>query len=156
MNPVTPLDPKPSQHSRESQNTDTLEALHWLYSVEQRTVIPIKWLVLLLVITLMLFQPEERERLGDPLLQLTLILYGISNLVFTIFFLGRFVPVEKFRVASYSSFGMDLIFISVWVLLTGGLESEFYFLFFLLILRSAALFQEPKKKFFCDTLMAVL
>lgn len=135
---------------------ESLENLHWLYSVEQRAVIPIKWLVLLLVIALELFQPEERENLKNPLFLQSLGAYALTNLVFTVLFLGRFVSVERFRVVSYLSFSADLIFIPTWVLLTGGLKSEFYFLFFLLILRSAALIQDPKKKFTCDVIMAVV
>lgn len=157
MNPVTPSDPNlPPRSPAGGLESDSLETLHWLYSVEQRTVVPIKWLVLLLVIALMLFQPDERERLSDPVLQKTLAVYGLTNLIFSILFLGRFVSVERFRWASYFSFAADLVFISVWVLLTGGLKSEFYFLFFLLILRSAALFQNPKRKVLCDAVMAII
>ncbi|MCA9411108.1 MAG: hypothetical protein KC944_07845 [Candidatus Omnitrophica bacterium] len=144
----------PASHPSKT-GTDTLETLHWLYLVEQRTVVPIKWLVLLLVIALMLFQPEERQKLSESLFQWTLAIYALTNLVFSVLFLGRIVSVEKFRRFSYLSFAADLLFVSTWVLLTGGLNSEFYFLFFLLILRSAALFQDPKKKFICDAILAL-
>ncbi|MCA9424904.1 MAG: hypothetical protein KC994_07500, partial [Candidatus Omnitrophica bacterium] len=143
----------PASHPSKT-GTDTLETLHWLYLVEQRTVVPIKWLVLLLVIALMLFQPEERQKLSESLFQWTLAIYALTNLVFSVLFLGRIVSVEKFRRFSYLSFAADLLFVSTWVLLTGGLNSEFYFLFFLLILRSAALFQDPRNKFICDAILA--
>lgn len=134
--------------------SDSLETLHWLYSVEQRSVLPIKWLVLLFAISLILI--EDRALLLAPGVQAVLCGYTAANALFSWLFLARKVSVPKFRVWSLVSLAADVLFVSVLVLFTGGLDSEFYYLFFLPILRSAALFQNPFQKFWCDILMTLV
>jgi len=138
---------------------DSLVTLHWLYSVEQRTVIPIKWLVLLFVIALLLL--ENRALLIDPQ-QLdheilgTLISYAVLTGIFTWLFLGRVVPVRFFRPFGYLSLFCDVAFVCLLANQTGGLNSNFYYLLFLMVLRSAALFQDPFRKFCADLLMTII
>jgi signal transduction histidine kinase len=128
--------------------SESLESLHWLYSVEQRSVVPIKWLVLFLAVTLILI--EDRELLFEAEIVAILGTYILTNILFTLLFVFRYLPVHRFRLASYASLAADLGLVSSLILFTGGLRSDFYFLFILLILRSAALFQDPKKKFMTD------
>jgi signal transduction histidine kinase len=133
---------------------DSLETLHWLYSVEQRSVIPIKWLVLLLAISILLI--EDRSYFLDWQIILCLSVYTVANLLFTWVFVGRKVPVRHFRRWSHPSLVLDVVFISLMILFTGRLDSSFFYLFFMPILRSAALFQDPLLKFYGDVLMTLV
>ena len=134
--------------------SDSLETLHWLYSIEQRSVIPIKWLVLLLAVTLILI--EDRTILREIAVITILVSYTVTNAIFTVLFLRRLLPVKNFRLASYLSLAADLGLVSSLILFAGELQSDFYLLFILLILRSAALFQDPLKKFACDLFMTIV
>jgi signal transduction histidine kinase len=131
--------------------TDSLETLHWLYSVEQRSAIPIKWLVLLFAVSLILI--EDRKLLEGYKVPAVLGGYTLCNILFTWLFLGRKIRVARFRRWSLVSLATDVLFVSLLILYTGGLQSELYFLIFLPILRSAALFQDPFKKLWCDILI---
>jgi signal transduction histidine kinase len=134
--------------------SESYETLHWLYSVEQQSVIPIKWLMLLFSISLLLLQ--DRSLLFESRIFLSLSLYGILNIGFTWLFLFGIVGVERFRLVSYLSLVCDVFFVSALILFTGGLDSHFYYLFFLIILRSAALFQDPLRKLWSDLFMTVI
>jgi PAS domain S-box-containing protein len=133
------------------RSLESLETLHWLYSVEQRSVIPIKWLVLLLAVALILIQGHEL--IGRVEIVSILGAYTVTNSIFTGLFFSRILPVRRFRIASYLSLASDLLFVSTLIPFTGGLQSDFYILFILLILRSAALSQNATKKFVVDLII---
>lgn len=143
-----------SREKVRASRPESLETLHWHYSVEQRTVIPIKWLVLLLSVAL--FLVEDRSLFRRPDIFGVFAGYTLLNVLFSWLFIGRKVRVPRFRIWSLASLAADLLFVSVLTLLTGGLKSEFYFLFFFPILRSAALFQDPYKKFWVDVFMTAI
>lgn len=133
---------------------DSLETLHWLYSVEQRSVIPTKWLVFLLAFPILLI--EDRSQLTRWEILTVLGVYFATNLLFSWLFLGRIVKVTHLRLWSIPSLAVDVLFVSLMILLTGRFDSSFFYLFLMPVLRSAALFQDPFKKLWCDALMTLV
>lgn len=133
---------------------DSLETLHWLYSIEQRAVIPIKWIVLLLALALVLI--EDRSLLEKWEAPTLLGGYATINLFFSWLFIGRKIPVRDFRRWSLASLLADVVFVALMVLMTGHLESHFFVLFFFPVVRTASLFLHPFKKLGFDFLMTLL
>lgn len=133
---------------------DSLETLHWLYSVEQRGVIPIKWMVLLLALSLVLI--KDRTLLDEWKIPTLLGSYSLTNLIFTWLFIGRKIPVRDFRRWSLTSLLADVVFVALMVSLTGQLESHFFVLFFFPVVRTASMFLQPFKKLGFDFLMTLL
>jgi signal transduction histidine kinase len=135
-------------------SSDSLETLHWLYSVEQRSVIPTKWLIFLLAFPIILI--EDRDQLARWEIIAVLGIYAATNILFSWLFLGRVVKVMQLRLWSIPSLAVDVLFVSLMTLLTGRLDSNFFYLFLMPILRSGALFQNPYKKLWSDALMTLV
>ncbi len=135
-------------------SSDSLETLHWLYSVEQRSVIPTKWLIFLLAFPIILI--EDRSQIARWEIISVLVFYALTNLLFSWLFLGRVVKVTHLRLWSVPSLVVDVLFVSLMTLFTGRLDSNFFYLFLMPILRSGALFQDPYKKLWSDILMTLV
>ncbi len=135
-------------------SSDSLETLHWLYSVEQRSVIPTKWLIFLLAFPIILI--EDRSQMSHWEVLTVLGIYAATNLLFSWLFLGRVVKVTQLRWWSIPSLVVDVLFVSLMTLFTGRLDSNFFYLFLMPILRSGALVQNPYKKLWIDTLMTLV
>ncbi len=133
---------------------DSLETLHWLYSVEQRSVIPTKWLIFLLAFPIILI--EDHSQILRREIITVLGFYALTNLLFSWLFLGRVVKVTRLRLWSVCSLVVDVLFVSLMTLFTGRLDSNFFYLFLMPILRSGALFQNPYKKLWSDALITLV
>ena len=65
------------QSSSTTGSSDSIETLHWLYSVEQRSVIPTKWLIFLLAFPIILIEDRTQLARWDILAVLVMLLWLI-------------------------------------------------------------------------------
>jgi len=112
--------------------------IQWLYTLERRAVLPVKWLMCLLCLALVFIRsPEHLPSLVEFVL---LVFYFFSNLVFSYLIFFRRVTPEQLRPVSILSFSIDVFVMASFIYLTGGIDSDYFILFFLVILRGMGFF----------------
>jgi signal transduction histidine kinase len=112
--------------------------IQWLYTLERRAILPVKWLMCLLCLALIFIRsPENLPSLVEFVL---LVLYFFSNLVFSYLIYFRRVTPEQLRPVSILSFSIDVFVMASFIYLTGGIDSDYFILFFLIILRGMGFF----------------
>ena len=119
-----------------------------LENLERRAVLPIKWGIFALCLAL-LFLTSPGHLPGDAPFHI-LLLYGGTILLYSYFFYFKRIPRKLINQACYLSYVIDVIAITLLIYLTGGLTSEFYVLFFLVILRGTSLFNTPKRTLYAN------
>ena len=125
-----------------------------MYRLEKRAILPLKWTILVLCLLLAMgFAPGFM--LEFPVF-LLLLLYGASTAFITYLVIFERFPREKIRVLSYCSLAIDVLAMTALVCLTGGLRSDFYILFFLLVLRGAGFFPTAKQNSLFDVIISIL
>ena len=117
-------------------------------NLERRAVLPIKWAIFLLCL-IVLFLSSPGHLPGDAPFHV-LLLYGGANLFFSYLFYFRRIPQRFIKSACYLSYTVDVIIITLFIYMTGGLTSEFYILFFLVILRGTSLFNTPSESLYAN------
>jgi len=128
--------------------------LDLLYRLERRAILPLKWTIFILCVVLAFsFAPSNTPSFPVFLL---LVFYGASTIFLTYFLALRRCPKESIRRVSYVSFGIDVLAMTGLVYLTGGLRSDFYILFFLVVLRGAGYFPTAKQNFIVDLVISAL
>jgi signal transduction histidine kinase len=110
----------------------------WLFTLERRAVLPVKWLMSLLCTALVIFRAPD---LIPPLPEFSLLaFYVATNTGFSyLIYFNRVTP-EQLRPVSMISFAVDVFTMSGFIYLTGGIDSDFFILFFLVILRGMGFF----------------
>lgn len=126
--------------------------LEWLVSIEKKAILPIKWT--LLGVSLILVILQRGGYFSFPFqIFILLLLYALSNLFFSYIYYFRRYEVNQIVLLSYYSLAIDLIVVTLLIYLTpivssqygiSSLESDFYLLYFLVILRGVLL--SPTKK----------
>jgi len=112
--------------------------IQWLYTLERRAVLPVKWLMCLLCLALVFIRsPEHLPSLAEFVL---LVFYFFSNLVFSYLIYFRRITAEQLRPVSILSFSIDVFVMASFIYLTGGIDSDYFILFFLVILRGMGFF----------------
>ena len=142
----------------EQVRPDEREFLIWLRSVEKRAILPLKWAILA---TAVLFWILARP--GDSLPPVDLfalfVVYFMFNLGESYLLWVSRVEIRQVRPLCFASYAMDVGFVTALVFIdaqnntqyagTAGVAygpgSDFYVFYFLLILRSFALFPSPRQ-----------
>jgi signal transduction histidine kinase len=151
--------PKPGAAGAPTEvRPDEREFLVWLRSVEKRAILPLKWAIL---VTAVLFWILARP--GDTLPPVDLfalfVTYFMFNLGESYFLWVSRVELSQVRPLCFASYAMDVAFVTALVFIDSqnnsqfaaaagvpyGPGSDFYVFYFLLILRSFALFPSPRQ-----------
>lgn len=128
--------------------------LEFLYRLEKKAILPLKWTIFALCVVLAFaFTPGYSP--AFPVFVL-LVSYGCSTLFLTYMIAFQRCPLDCIRRLSYVSFGIDVLAMTGLVYLTGGLKSDFYILFFLVVLRGAGYFPTARQNFTVDIIISVV
>lgn len=136
--------------------------LVWLRNVEKRAILPLKWAILATALVFwMLSHPGYALPPDDVFILFTLYLaYNMGESYF--FWLRRVTLSQVYRVC-VASYVVDVVFVTLLVYFdvrkyTGvsGSSSEFYILYFLLILRGFALFRTPRANLLANGIIGIL
>ncbi len=129
-----------------------------LYRLERRAIIPLKWGILLVSLVLWV------RVIGSPLTPALFSLffgYGLINCALTYFFYLNRVSSNQIRPFTLASYLADVIFVSMLVYfdlntITSGTHSDFYVIYFLLVMRGFALFKTMTETIFVNFLISLL
>lgn len=130
------------------------DELELLYRLERRAILPLKWTIFLLCVLLATFFAPKY--LPEFPVFLLLLFYGFSILFLTYFIGMRRCALVRIRLVSYLSFFVDVLVMTAFVFMTGGLKSDFYILFFLVVLRGAGFFPTARLNFAADLVISGL
>ena len=126
------------------------EYLKWLTRIECSAIIPLKWAIL--VVSLVVWFWSANFTLPLPEIFLLFLLYMMFNIAQSYFFYAGRVTPRQIKPFCYVSYFIDIIFITLLIYLDttryGGrnVQSDFYILYFLMILRGFALFRTAGKE----------
>jgi len=121
----------------------------WLFDIERRAILPIKWLLLALSVSLVLLRapyglPSESQFV-------CVLLFFMSNAFFAYLFYGKRFSLEHVYHVSYLSYAADVVFVGAFVYVTAaqglaerGIGGEYYVLFFLVLLRGSGFFPSTR------------
>jgi|GEM_PF-996383 len=126
----------------------------WLYQLERRAILPVKWLMCLLCAALVFVRsPEHLPPASEFVL---LAFYFVTNVVFSyLIYLGRIAPGEL-RPFSIVSFAVDVFVMAGFIFLTGGIDSDFFILFFLVILRGLGFFPTARMNLLANVVIGLI
>lgn len=130
-----------------------LERQEWLLWVEKHAILPIKWLTLALCTALVIIEPGRGLIPADQFA--LLVFYAAANFLFSYLFYFNRVEPAQVRLVSLVSFIVDLVIVTLFVYVTGGLESDFFILYFLVILRGTGFFDSAYTNIAADFLIAL-
>lgn len=118
--------------------------LAWMADIERKAVIPSKWT--LLITSYFLAGIQWGSFIIPPLIFSLLVLYGLSNIFYSYIYYFRRYRLREILSLSYLSLAVDIVVVTLLIFLTGRqeshgtLRSDFYLLYFLIILRGIVLF----------------
>jgi len=126
----------------------------WLYRLERRAILPVKWLMCLLCVALVFVRTTENwPSLSEFVL---LAFYFLSNLAFSyLIYFGRVKP-KELRPFSIVSFAIDVFVMAGFIYLTGGIDSDFFILFFLVILRGMGFFPTARMNVLANLIIGLI
>lgn len=126
----------------------------WLYLLERRAIMPVKWLMCAMCATLLFFR--SGGYMPETAAFALLAGYFATNLVFSyLIYFDRVAP-PQIRPVSLTSFGIDIVVMAGFILLTGGVYSDFYILFFLVILRGMGFFSTSRKNVIVNVIIGAI
>ena len=113
----------------------------WLRGVEKRAIIPLKWGLLFL--TLLIWLWYNRWKAPPTEVFMLFFLYATFNLGQSYFFYFNRLYLNQVRPFCVTSYFVDILFVYFLVYLDSArkLQSDFYILYFILILRGFAIFR---------------
>ena len=130
----------------QSLTQEQIEYRRWLLVVERRTMLPIKWVILLASVLLWQlshdWDPLPKEEVFS-----TFFFYTLINIALTYFVPFSKLTLNQIKPLCYISYLIDLLFVSVLIWLDNkfygveNLRSDFYVFYFLLIIRGFSLFE---------------
>lgn len=137
------------------------EYADWILRIEERGILPLKWIVLTVCALMWLWATRW---VAPPIhVFMLFFLYMMVTLVMTFFIRTKRVlarQVKPFVVVSYLT---DLVFVTLLFLFDalahrgpGLRQSEFYLLYFLVVLRGFALFRSPREHLVMSILISVM
>ena len=133
--------------SREDQ-----EYLKWLTRIECHAIIPLKWAIFF--VSLVVWFWSANFALPPPEIFLLFLLYMMFNVAQSYFFYASRVTPQQIKFFCYVSYFIDIIFITLLIYLDTtrfngrNVQSDFYILYFLMILRGFALFRRAREAIF--------
>ncbi len=123
------------------------EYSEWLRRIEKKAIIPLKWIVL--GVSLFFWLWTTNFALPGTGVFLIFLLCGMFNVAQTYFFYGNRITPEQVRPFSYASYFLDIGFVTTLIYFDTAfyagrhVQSDFYILYFLILLRGFALFRRP-------------
>jgi PAS domain S-box-containing protein len=121
----------------------------WLFDIERRAILPIKWLLFALSVTLLVLKAPYGLPTDSQFI--CVLLFFMSNLFFSYLIYGRRIELEHVQRVSYLSYGADVVFVGTFVYLMGAegtaervIGGEHYVLFFLVLLRGSGFFPSTR------------
>ncbi len=137
------------------------EYADWILRVEERAILPLKWIVLIVCVAMWLWVTQWRlPSLGVFML---FFVYMMITLVMTYFHRTKRITVEQTKPFVVVSYLVDLLFVTLLFMFDalvhrdpGMRQSEFYLLYFLIVLRGFALFRSPREHLFMSLLISAL
>lgn len=128
----------------------------WLKGVEARAIIPLKWG--LLFITLLIWLWYHRWSIPTTEVFMLFFLYGIFNLGQSYFFYFNRLYQYQIKPFCFTSYFVDILFVYFLIYLDSAkkLESDFYILYFLLILRGFAIFRTRLQNVVVSIVISIL
>lgn len=139
---------------------DEQEYLKWLTRIESRAIIPLKWGILF--ISLMVWFWSTQFTLPTVDIFIIFLLYAMFNVAQSYFFLANRVTIQQVRSFCYLSYFIDIAFVTILIYLDTtryfgkNVQSDFYILYFLMILRGFALFRRSRQAIFMSILISGL
>ena len=136
------------------------EYLNWLTWIECRAIIPLKWIIL--IISLMVWSWSTQFTLPSTEVFMIFFLYAMFNVAQSYFFYARRITLQQVRPFCYVSYFIDIAFVTLLIYLDTtryyghNVQSDFYILYFLMILRGFALFRHSRQALFMSILISGL
>lgn len=134
--------------------------LAWLVNIERKAVIPSKWTLL---ITSYILAVIQWGNIYIPALIFgLLVLYGLCNLFYSYLYYFRRYQRREILPLSYLSLAADIVVVTLLIYLTGikeshgTLRSDFYLLYFLIILRGIVLFPNKTISLIVNLIISLL
>ena len=133
------------------------EYLNWLTWIECRAIIPLKWIIL--IISLMVWSWSTQFTLPSTEVFMIFFLYAMFNVAQSYFFYAHRVTLQQVRPFCYVSYFIDIAFVTLLIYLDTtryyghNVQSDFYILNFLMILRGFALFRHSRQALFMSILI---
>jgi len=121
------------------------EYLNWLTRIERHAIIPLKWTILIVSLTVWFW--STHFTLPSKEVFMLFFLYAMFNIAQSYFFYARRVTLPQVKPFCYISYFTDIAFITLLIYLDTtrhyghNVQSDFYILYFLMILRGFALFR---------------
>lgn len=124
-----------------------------LLRLEREAILPVKWGLLLLCVALaILTSPGYVPR---PALFACLLVFACLNFLFTYAILRIPELVRYAQLYSVISYSADVLIICALIFITGGITSQYYILFFLVIFRGSGIFPTVRSTLIADLFAAV-
>ncbi len=136
------------------------EYLLWLKHVEGRAILMLKWVIL--AVTLMSWLWSTGFAAPATEIFVLFFLYGMFNVAQTYFFHFSRVQLNQIKGFCYASYLVDVLFVTALVYFDTSyyvgrtMQSDFYVLYFLLILRGFGLFRTARENLLMNLLICVL
>lgn len=136
------------------------EYLLWLKHVEGRAILLLKWIMLIVTLVIWLWSTG----FAAPATEIFMLffLYAMFNVAQTYFFHFSRVQLNQIKGFCYASYFVDVLFVTALVYFDTShyvgrtMQSDFYILYFLLILRGFALFRTARENLLMNLLICVL
>ena len=121
--------------------TVQLSVLEKLFRFERDTVLPIRWVMLVIAVLLAVVNSHV-EMLEDAAAALLIFFFAYSVLCsYVLLRIDDFVP--HIRLYALVTFAVDLLFMAGLVYATGGIRSNYHIMFFLIVVHGTGLFERP-------------
>ncbi|GEM_PF-507072 len=142
-------------------NQEESEYLRGMLSFEQRAVIPLKWLILVICIIFLILL-EQPYYLPEVEPFVLFFLYFMFNAAQSYFFYMRPISIRQVRPFVFTSFVVDLLFVTGLLILDGRhyfgreIHGDLYVFYFLIILRGVGIFRTPSGKLVMNLALSIL
>jgi signal transduction histidine kinase len=134
------------------------EYLNWLTRIETRAIIPLKWAILVVSLSVWMWSAQSMFPATEVFMMF--FLYFMFNIAQSYFFYARRVLFNQVKPFCYVSYFIDIAFVSILIYMDTtryygqNLQSDFYILYFLMILRGFALFRRSREAIFTSILIS--
>lgn len=150
----------PNIRNRNPDAEERGDYARWLGRVERRAIIPLKWIIL--ITTLFIWLWGTNWILPLPGVFALFLLYSMFNLALSYLFYFNRLLLSQVRSVCYASYFADIIFVAALVYADTvyhfgrAMQSDFYILYFLLIMRGFALFRTAAENIIISSVIALL
>jgi len=143
-------------------SVEDAEFCRWLVDVERRAILPLKWALLLSTIFVWQY---TRPGLTWPEVDVFVVffVYAMSILAMHYFFVFSQIPPPQVRAFCYSSYAVDLLYLTALILLDHSHTRapdvgapDFYILYFLLLIRGFVLYRTAVESIVVNVLISLL